>query len=231
MKKYRHIFFDLDHTLWDFETNSRATLVNLFQKHELDRAFGCDQDHFYRRYIAVNDQKWALYRHGKLTKEELRAQRFYDTFDSLGWCDADFCAGFEKEYLDLCPRQTALLPGAVELLDYLKENYILHIITNGFVETQSIKIRESGLEPYFTQVVSSEEIGINKPNARIFVESLKRAGATRKDSLMIGDNLEADVLGAKNCGIDHVYFNPRKQAHAEKITYEIRELAELHNIL
>lgn len=231
MKKYRHIFFDLDHTLWDFETNSRATLLALFEKHGLEEPVGQGADAFYQRYVEVNNQKWEQYRQGTITKEELRAQRFHDTFCSFGYNDASFSGAFDEEYIDKCPRQTGLMPGALELLKKLYGRYQLHIITNGFAHTQTVKLAHSGLAPFFENVFSSEEIGVNKPAARIFVESLKRVGAARKESLMVGDNLQVDVVGARNCGIDQVFFNPLGVAHSEAVTYEIKQLTELQQFL
>lgn len=231
MKKYRHLFFDLDHTLWDFETNSRETLCELFEVHNLAQSTGTNHDTFYSTYSRINAEKWALYRAGTITKEELREQRFYETFRNLGIDDIVFSRDFEKLYLQKCPHRTALLPGAIEVLDYLAEKYELHILTNGFREVQDIKLEKSGLKPYFKEIISSETVGVNKPHERIFKESMKLAGASCTDSLMIGDNLEADVIGARLCGIDQVYFNPQAIPHEEEVTFEIRSLKELRVIL
>ncbi len=230
-KKYEHLFFDLDHTLWDFETNSRETIFQLFDLHHLKKKTKSEKAIFYKKYTAINEGKWTLYRAGKITKEKLRAERWADTFRHFGLDDFDFSQDFENEYLEKCPQCTALFPNALEILAYLKPKYKLHILTNGFAETQATKLKMSGLQPFFENVFSSEEIGVNKPNAAIFVEAMKRAGASRKNSLMIGDNLFADILGAKNVGMDQVYFNPHQILHGEKPTFEIAKLLELKTFL
>ena len=230
-KRYKHLFFDLDHTLWDFETNSRDTLCSLFAQHEMKDKLMCDSEVFYQRYIEVNNRKWELYRKGKITKDELRAQRFYETFQSFGLDDKNLSTSFEAQYLNSCPHRTALLPGSIDLLRYLKQHYNLHIITNGFAETQQIKISKSGLSEYFQNVFSSEIVGVNKPHAGIFVESLQAVGAHRKESLMIGDNLAVDITGARNCGIDQVYYNPSRKQHDQKPTFEVAELFEMKSFL
>ncbi len=231
MKSYEHLFFDLDHTLWDFDTNSRDTLSELYQRHKLADNLTGTENEFLDTYIRINEEKWALYRVGKIDKKTLRRERFLETFAEFGLVDEVFSHEFEIEYIDTCPHKTTLLPGAIEVLEELQNKYHLHIITNGFSEVQEIKLTKSGLKPFFKQIVSSDEIGVNKPAAPIFVESLKRAGAKRSQSLMIGDNLVADIIGAKNCGIDQVYFNMHKQKHNERVTHEIKHLLELKNIL
>ncbi len=229
---YKHIFFDLDHTLWDHETNVYHTLRELFDHYQLDAKTGASKDDFHACYRRVNNLKWQLYGAGKITKEELRNSRFYDTFRELGLDDHPFSVEFERVFIETCPHQTALLPGAVEVLDYLLEkNYILHIITNGFAEIQDIKLSKSGLKPYFEQVVTSDKIGVNKPHARVFEESMRRAQTNSRESLMVGDNLEADVLGAQRIGMDQVFYNPGGIVHREKPTYEISHLEELKAIL
>lgn len=231
MKSYEHLFFDLDHTLWDFDTNSKATLIELFEKYDLAKRGNTNGDDFVSVYLRINEQKWDLYRRGLIDKQRLRRERFYETFQNFGIDDPDFSHQFEIEYIDTCPHRTALIPGSIELLDYLKDHYQLHIITNGFSEIQEIKLSKSGLKPYFDKIITSDEIGINKPAARIFVESMQMAKAERQNSLMIGDNLLADIVGARNCGIDQVYFNPEKISHEEKVTYEVETLLDMKSFL
>lgn len=228
---YRHLFFDLDHTLWDHHGNSRSTLSLLFDKHRLQEKMAAEFTRFWDSYVEINDNLWSEYRQGKITKEKLRVERFHRSFSSLGYDDVKFCQSFEAEYMNTCPRQTGLMPGVKEILNYLVEHYELHIITNGFAETQDIKLEHSGLKPYFGKVIASDEVGITKPQAGIFVESMKRVGATRRESLMIGDSLVADIVGARNCGIDQVYYNPEKRSHQEAVTYEIESLRELETFL
>ena len=228
---YHHLFFDLDHTLWDFEANSRLTLLDLYARHNLELQLKTDYDSFYTAYIKVNDSKWALYRKGGITKERLRAERFQETFSNFGFNDLEFSAIFEKEYLSICPHKTQLLPGTEELLEYLKNRYELHVITNGFAETQKTKMQKSGLEFFFESMISSEEVGVNKPAPEIFRQSLARTGAAPKTSLMIGDNLQADIVGAQSVGMDQVYYNPLKIKHTEKPTFEIAHLLEMKDFL
>lgn len=233
MSKYKHLFFDLDHTLWDFHANSAHTLKLLFEEHQLGERLQTEVGHFLERYYAINDQKWALYRSGKIDKANLRASRFLDTFKLYGLEDAAFSRQFETEYIAQSPYQTKLIAGTLELLNHLveKEHYKLHIITNGFNEIQDIKLKNSGLHAYFDVIMTSEKLGVTKPNAKIFIEALQQAKATRKNSLMVGDNLIADIIGARNCGIDQVYFNPEREKHQEKVTYEVAELLEMKSFL
>lgn len=231
IKKYKHLFFDLDHTLWDFDVNSRATLLGLFEKYNLHESCKTNGEKFVSVYLIINEEKWSLYRLGKIDKATLRRERFYETFAYFGFLDREFSHQFEVEYIDVCPHKTALIPYSLEILEYLKRDYQMHIITNGFSEVQDIKLNKSGLRPYFDKIITSDEVGVNKPAARIFIESLERANAKRDESLMIGDNLDADILGAKDCGIDQVYFNPEKTQHQEKLTFEISKLKELESIL
>lgn len=227
MSKYQHLFFDLDHTLWDFETNSQEALLDLYQRHDIENRLQAPVHEFLSAYYRINDELWALYRQGKVGKEELRHQRFQRAFHSFGNLEEDTIRQFEREYMDLAPQKTALMPGTLELLTALKPHFQLHIITNGFAETQKVKLAGSGLQSFFDLILCSDTIGINKPEAGIFIEALKRTGAQRKNSLMIGDNLLADIGGARNVGIDQVYYNPKQERHQDKVTIEIKALSEL----
>jgi putative hydrolase of the HAD superfamily len=233
MKQYQHLFFDLDHTLWDFNANSTHTLKLLFEQHALKERLQVSVEEFLVRYYQVNDEKWAQYRSGKIDKEHLRTTRFLDTFKLYGFNDASFSAQFDAAYIAQSPYQTRLIEGTLELLQYLveKDIYKLHIITNGFNEIQDIKLKNSGLYPFFEVIMTSEKLGVTKPHAKIFMEALQQAKATRKNSLMIGDNLVADILGARNCGIDQVYFNPQRLEHKENITFEVGSLHEIKSFL
>lgn len=228
---YQHLFFDLDHTLWDFEANSKLTLLDLYHKHELEQLLKTGYDNFYKTYIAINDGLWDQYRKGQVTKQLLREKRFFETFSSFGLKDTEFSKGFEDEYLSICPHKTQLLPGTEELLEYLKEKYELHVITNGFSETQNIKMTKSGLDAFFGHVISSEKIGVNKPEPKIFLESMRLTGAEIEKSLMIGDNLQADIIGAQSCGMDQVFYNPARIVHGEKPTFEIFHLLQMKDFL
>lgn len=228
--KYQHLFFDLDHTLWDFDTNSRETLADLFLKYALEDELKVDSQQFVETYLRINEEKWQLYRLGRIDKARLRKERFLETFQNFGLEDEKFSRQFEIEYIDLCPHKTALIPDCIEVLDYLKGKYEMHIITNGFSEVQDIKLSKSGLKPYFNKIISSEVVGVNKPSPEIFSESLKWTGAEKSKSIMIGDNLAADIVGAKNFGMDQVFFNPELQVHQEEVSFEISSLKELKKI-
>ncbi len=230
-RKYRHLFFDLDHTLWDFDANSKQTIFELFDYNNLTEREGIEADDFHETYLVINESKWDLYRQGLINKAELRATRFTESFAKHGFNDLAFSQKFEADYLARCPHQTALLPGAIAALEFLKDDYELHIITNGFIESQETKLTKSGLAPYFKQVVSSDEVGVNKPHPKIFEHSLGGVKAQKEESLMIGDNLEADIIGAQQFGIDQVYYNPYQQAHEHRPTFEISDLLELKSFL
>jgi putative hydrolase of the HAD superfamily len=231
MKTYTHLFFDLDHTLWDFEKNSEETLEYLYEVYNLSR-FGFTFADFFKKYSYVNKRLWQLYNAGKVNQEQLRRTRFHKSLNDLGVPEAEIPLEMEHEYLRICPTKSAVFPFTHETLAYLKAKYQLHIITNGFKESQHLKISGSKLHSYFGEVITSECSGFAKPDKRIFLHALERAGCTTpKTCLMIGDNLEADILGAQNAGIDQVLFNPEKRSYPIKATYEISCLSELQRIL
>jgi putative hydrolase of the HAD superfamily len=229
--KYRHLFFDLDHTLWDFETNADETLRHLFEEHSLSR-HGISVEKFIKEYSDINHGLWRLYQGGKITQQQLRTTRFPRTFVQLGLREEDSPAGISEQFTAILPQKKAVFPFTYDVLDYLRDKgYRLHLITNGFKDIQYIKLDSSRLTEYFEEIVTSECCGHLKPDTRIFEHALERTGATAPESLMIGDNLECDVLGAYNAGLDQVYFNPDKRRHFNQITYEISCLSELKEIL
>jgi len=230
-KKYQHLFFDLDHTLWDFAKNSEQALIELYHSYAWESILNLPVDTFLTSYYQKNDEMWELYRAHKIDKATLRHRRFAETFAIFNYQHDDKVANFEKDYIHLAPRKTVLFPGCIEMLNILQEHFNMHIITNGFEETQHIKLEKSGLSPFFDKIVTSDRIGVNKPEAKIFLEAMRLAGATRKESLMIGDNLVADILGARNVGLDQVYFNPEKNKHQEKVSFEISNLVDLPALL
>ncbi|UYZ61614.1 YjjG family noncanonical pyrimidine nucleotidase [Hymenobacter weizhouensis] len=230
--KYQHLFFDLDHTLWDFETNADATLRQLFDLHELGRYGTFTVEEFIQVYSDINHGLWRLYQNNKITQQQLRVTRFPRTFLKLGLREEDSPADISEQFTDILPKKSAVFPYTYEVLDYLRDKgYELHLITNGFKDVQYIKLNASRLTDYFQEIVTSECCGHLKPDCRIFEHALERSGAAASQSLMIGDNLECDVLGAYNAGIDQVYFNPEKRRHFNTITYEISCLSELKEIL
>lgn len=229
-KKYQHIIFDLDHTLWDFTANSNETLRELFVSYNLAK-MNCDLDTFLANYQRVNDQMWYDYNRKQITKDDIREKRFRLTLASVGIVADDLADAINEDYLRICPSKGHLVPYAMDVLNYLKDNYVMHILTNGFRETQSIKISTSGLEPYFQKVINSESCGYLKPDKQVFDFTLAEINTEGSNCIMIGDDLHADVLGAKNAGIDHIYFNRTGISHSEIITYEIGCLSELKGIL
>lgn len=232
MKHYKHLFFDWDHTLWDFEKNSETSLERLFGELKLSSLGIPSFEEFYPIYLEINDKKWVFYREGKIDKATLRASRFRETFAHFGVEQDEVAWTLEERYIAETPYGTHLIPGTEEVLEALKDRgYRMHIITNGFTESQIIKFRESGLQHYFEVLLCSDAVGANKPDPKIFRAALKASGAQRSESLMIGDNLIADCVGAKNQGIDQVFFNPKSVKHTERLTYEIKELTELLEIL
>ncbi|SHL18504.1 YjjG family noncanonical pyrimidine nucleotidase [Hymenobacter psychrotolerans] len=230
--KYRHLFFDLDHTLWDFETNADETLRHLFELHDLGRYGTFTVEEFIRVYSDINHALWRLYQGGKITQTQLRSVRFVRTLGKLGVPEEEVPADISRQFTDILPQKTAVFPYTYDVLDYLRDKgYQLHLITNGFKDIQYVKLNASNLTDYFQEIVTSECCGHLKPDTRIYQHALERSGATAQESIMIGDNLECDVLGACNAGLDQVYFNPEKRRHFAQTTYEISCLSELKEIL
>ena len=202
--RYCHLFFDLDNTVWDFNRNSRAALLECFP------AFGLEEERFeefFAGYNRHNDALWDLYRRNGITKQELSRARFDLTLADLGISGID---GMElnQAYLSRMPLQTRLCDGAGEVLSLLAQKYQMHIITNGFSEVQYKKLTNSGLEPFFNRIFVSEEIKSPKPSPEIFRHALKTCNARKKESLMIGDSWEVDILGAMMVGIDQIHYAP-----------------------
>jgi putative hydrolase of the HAD superfamily len=231
MKTYKHIFFDLDHTLWDFETNSKQALVQIFDSNKLSEKGIESFEKFHSRYAPINDRYWARYHNGLVSKERVRVGRFHDTLVELGVDDIALAEKMAHAYIEISPRLKALFPGAVEVLTYLQQKYSLHLITNGFAEVQWIKLEHSGLRPFFEHIIISEEVGTQKPDKAIFEIAMSRANTNCEECIMIGDNYNTDIIGAKNAGIDQVFFNPRKNRKRQSVTYEIIGLQELKDIL
>ncbi len=226
-KHYKHLFFDLDRTLWDFDSSSKQTFIDLFEQFNL-KSFGIqDVETFVSVYNKFNDYYWDLYRKGEVTKEVLRGIRFQTTFDSFGLDNKLLVQQITEAYLYHSPRNVFLFPNTHKTLEYLQDKVTLHLITNGFEEVQEIKMQSSDLRKYFTTIVTSEEAGVKKPDARIFEFALKRAGAEAIESIMIGDDLEVDIEGARQFGMDTVFFNPDKVVHPGNATFEITDLCEL----
>lgn len=225
MKK--HIFFDLDHTIWDFDKNAEETLMELYRHYKLDELGLSSADEFILNYTLNNHALWADYHLGKVSKELLRAERFKRTFVQMGIVPELVPLQFEEDYVRLSPTKTNLFEGSLKVLEYLQQRYELHIITNGFKETTITKMNLSGLNPYFKNVIISEDVGYNKPHQAVFRYALDKAKASKAESVMIGDSLEADIYGAQNFGMDAIFFNPLKKEKPADVTREIYHLEEL----
>ena len=224
-KKYTHLFFDLDNTIWDFDSNSYEALYLALEKLHLLEMTG-HYDTFYKIYSEENDKVWNLYRQGLMPKKVLRVQRFEASFERNGTPLKIGGGVVNDAYLLEMVNQTKLIEGARKVLDYLHGRYKIAIITNGFKEVQYDKIFKSKLSKYFSKVFISEEIGTPKPGKKIFEHALKSMNAPKKSTLMIGDSWEADILGAMNFGIDQIYFNPKMNKTA---TEGIFQLVSKHN--
>ena len=234
--KYKHLFFDLDHTLWDFEANARATLMELYHSLRLNERGVYDFDLFYKNYLAHNDRLWEQYRNGLVKQQDLRVKRMWLALLDFKIADEVLAKEMSENFLDLLPTRTILFPYTIEILQYLAgKKYQLHLITNGFEVTQHSKLKYSGLAPFFKEVVTSEGSNSLKPQKEIFDYAFQKAGASPAESIMIGDTIEVDILGAVNAGIDQVHVNhltkePVVVAGNKLPTYTVYSLKELEGI-
>jgi putative hydrolase of the HAD superfamily len=229
-QKYLHIFFDLDRTLWDFDSNSAECISEIFYKYDLDRMME-DASLLNEAYHRNNLELWELYRKGQMTKEVLRTLRFRMSLEEFGIEDENLARKIGEDYLRISPQKTILIPHTRKILNYLKPKYHLHIITNGFQETQEKKLRNCRLDDYFTSMTTSETVGHNKPRPEIFHHAISSVHARKLNCLMVGDDLEVDIAGARNYGIDQVFLNRDEIRHTDPVTYEINSLLELKEIL
>ncbi len=210
----KHIFFDLDHTLWDFETNSTLTFRKVFKECSLE----LQVDRFMMHYTPINHRYWKLYRENRIDQENLRYSRLKDTFKAIKF-DADdhLIHLLSQRYIDNLSNETALLPYAKEILEYLENKYKLHIITNGFNSIQYKKLRNSKIADFFNTVTTAEEVQLKKPHPKVFYHALDKAQAHKKESLMIGDNLEADIHGAVQIGMQAIHLSNAENRYKRSI--------------
>jgi YjjG family noncanonical pyrimidine nucleotidase len=226
-KNIQHVFFDLDHTLWDFDKNSEMAFGTIFKQHHPEIAIA----DFIEKYAPINQACWKLYQYDKITHEELRYKRLKDSFDALNYAISDQAIHqMAEDYITFLPDNNHLFDGAIEILEYLNSKYELHIITNGFANVQYKKIANSKIDAFFKTITNSEMAGVKKPNPIIYQHALDLALAKKEHSIMIGDCLEADVQGALDFGIDALFFNPNKENKPENII-AINHLLELKNYL
>jgi putative hydrolase of the HAD superfamily len=226
MKNYiTDIFFDLDHTLWDFDKNSELAFNKIFE----DNFYEINIQEFSRVYVPINQACWKLYQNDEITSGELRYQRLRQSFDALNYKISDNKINeIANKYIELLPQNNHLFDGAIETLNYLKPNYNLHIITNGFEKVQYLKIENSGIASYFSTITNSEMAGVKKPNPKIYEFALSLAKTKKTTSVMIGDSIEADVVGALNFGIEAIFFNPNMEKTTQDFL-QINHLTELRN--
>jgi putative hydrolase of the HAD superfamily len=233
--KYKHLFFDLDHTLWDFEANARATLAHLYEDLKLQERGVHDFELFYKNYLIYNEKLWERYRNGHIQQQELRIKRMRMALLDFKIADEALAEKMNVQFLDLLPSRTSLFPHCIEILNYLTgKNYQLHLITNGFEKTQHSKLKYSGLSRYFKEVITSEGSNSLKPKKEIFDYAFQKAKAKPEESIMIGDTIDVDILGAINAGIDQVHVNHLTKEpftiNDKFPTYTVYSLKELEDI-
>lgn len=226
-REIKHVFFDLDHTLWDFDKNSALTFDKIFKLHQVE----LNLDTFLEVYEPVNLQYWKRYREDEIDKLELRYGRLRDTFDAINFTIEDrLIEQLSHAYIEHLSSFNHLFEGTLDVLNYLQPKYHLHIITNGFEEAQLRKMNSSAITSYFKTITNAEVAGVKKPNPIIFQYALKIANAKSHESIMIGDNYEADVLGALNVGYDAIFFNYRND-QSEFHIKQIKHLSQLKTYL
>lgn len=226
--KIEHIFFDLDHTLWDFEKNSDLTFHKLFEKH----AINTNLSDFLSVYKPLNREFWKLYREEKISKEALRYQRLKKAFDAINYSISDRLIDVVAvEYIEYLPHFNHLFEHTFEVLDYLKPKYQLHIITNGFEEIQTKKMQSSNIHHYFDKIITSESVGVKKPNPKVFEHAIQVANARIENSIMIGDSVEADIEGALQVGMKAIHCNFEGEQIVPKNFKSITSLLEIKQYL
>lgn len=229
--KYQHLFFDLDHTLWDFDANARETLISLYSELQLEKRGVHNFDLFYKNYLVHNDKLWERYRKGFIKQNELRVKRMWLALLDFKIADEALSQQMSDTFLAMLPTRTILFPHTIELLTYLREkNYQLHLITNGFETVQHNKLKYSGLAPFFKEVITSEGSNSLKPNKEIFDYAFKKTNAQPGTSIMIGDTVDVDILGAQNAGMDQVYVNHVGNKASVNSTYTVTSLQQLFDI-
>lgn len=235
MKRYKNLFFDLDHTIWDFEANSRLTLEELYEQMNLKEKGVDDFNLFHQNYLVHNDRLWDYYRKGTIKVDELRWKRMFLSLLDFKIADEPLAKEMGVVFLDLLPTRKLLFPYANEILNYLAEKkYRLHLITNGFEKTQHSKLEHSGIAKYFEEVITSEGSNSLKPHKEIFEYAFQKTNALPEESIMIGDSIDVDILGALNAGIDQVHVNHLNNeimnVNGKTPTYTIFNLKELEEI-
>lgn len=229
-RPYKCIFFDLDHTLWDYEGNAREMLFELHRSYNLTGR-GVDFELFHQHFKIINVRLWEQYDRGLINNDVIREQRFKQVLEQFQVREEKLCADLSHEYLYGCPKKANLVPYAREVLDYLSNDYSMTVVTNGFEEIQSVKLLSGNITHYFDHVITSQKAGYKKPSREIFDYALKVNNLKCHEVIMVGDNLITDMGGARNACIDTVFYNPLAVQHSEAVKYEIKCLSELQDIL
>ena len=242
MKQYTDIFLDFDDTLYDTHGNAVIALAETYEDFHLDRYFN-DPQVFYDDYWKTNIDLWGRYSKGEITRDYLIIERFRHPLcvseelrvksEESASTFKEYCLKISDVFLDYCASKPGVIEGAHELMDYLKQKgYKLHMTSNGFHEVQYKKLKSCGLSNHFDTIILSEDAGVNKPSPLFFEYALKQSGAKKESTIMIGDNFQTDILGAKNAGLDTIFFNHWPEYPAtEPVTYEVKALKDIMNIL
>lgn len=230
-KRYKFLFFDLDHTIWDFEANAKTALKIAFEGNKLESEGVSSFDAFFEKYSYHNHILWSRYTQGLIKQEELRWKRMWRTLIEFKVGDEKIARKMSEDFLQELPLQKQLFPYTIEILTYLKnKDYQLNLITNGFDEVQNKKLLHAGLSPYFNKMITSQASNSLKPHKEIFAYAIKETQAEKYSSIMIGDNLEADIEGALNFGIDAIWVNHTNIPTSKQPTYIVTHLKQLENI-
>lgn len=232
-KQYKHIFFDLDHTIWDFDKNAHISMLQLYSDLNLESRIGVTAEEFYETYLVHNRVLWGRYEQGFISTADLKWKRMWRSLLDYKVADEPLARKMSDDFLELLPVQKKVFPYTFEILEYLQgKKYILHLITNGFEVTQRLKLKHSGLDKYFVEIITSECSQSLKPKKEIFDFALLQCKGLVEESIMIGDNLKADIQGAINAGMDSIYVNHINEDAGEiQPTYSIKHLKELEGIL
>lgn len=230
--KYKHLFFDLDHTLWDFERNSSETLSQIYQDYDLQSSGVTSCHELITTFLRINTELWHAFDHGRLEHSYIREHRFRLVFEALNVALPSFCVQLGESYLEMLPTKSNLLDGALDILEYSKERgYTLHLVTNGFDSIQRAKLESSGITHFFQNIITYDKANAKKPDPKIFACAINFAKASVDECVMIGDNWDADIVGAKRYGLDTIFYNPAGVKFDEQPTFDILHLNELRRIL
>lgn len=230
MKHITHLFFDLDHTLWDYDTNAQIVLQDIYQRYEVSAILQVPYEAFSAMFFKVNKELWYAFHKGEINKDAIRKERFSRIFKNCGVPETDLCDKIGQYYLMTCPKQSAVMPDAIMTLNYLSKKYHMSIITNGFDDVQLIKLKASGLKRFFKHVFTPDTIGYKKPAKEIFEHAMKTVQTTNRQTLMIGDNPNTDISGARNSGITPLLYNPTGLTRSD-CQLQIQHLSELMKLL